>query len=212
MVTCNDEKLWRRMLAFKDHGKSYNAVYEVDHPPGFRWLHESIGTNFRITEMQSAIGLIQLKHINNWTKIRSRNASILKKGLRIFSNSNCLIRIPELTHKKNKEFSNMEESWHANYKFYIFLNLQNLNKGWNRLRIQQEINDNGVPCMQGSCSEVYLEKAFSKFPYAQIKRLPIAKELGETSLMFNVHPSLSEKEMYTVADKVRNVLKKASKN
>ena len=45
MVTTNDEALWRAMWAYKDHGKSWAAVYERQHPPGFRWLHEGFGTN-----------------------------------------------------------------------------------------------------------------------------------------------------------------------
>ena len=66
MVTCNDKALWSRMWSFKDHGKSWSAIYEKDHPPGFRWLHESFGTNWRMTEMQGAIGRIQLARMPQW--------------------------------------------------------------------------------------------------------------------------------------------------
>jgi dTDP-4-amino-4,6-dideoxygalactose transaminase len=69
MVTTNDEALWRTMWSYKDHGKSYEAVYERQHPPGFRWLHESFGTNWRMLEMQAAIGRIQLKRMSDWTVI-----------------------------------------------------------------------------------------------------------------------------------------------
>ena len=59
MVTTNDQGLWSVMWSFKDHGKSWEAVYERDHPPGFRWVHDSFGTNWRMTEMQAAIGRIR---------------------------------------------------------------------------------------------------------------------------------------------------------
>src|SRR3546814_8980319 len=80
MVTCNDRDLWSRMWSFKDHGKSWDAVYERAHPPGFRWLHESIGTNWRMLEMQAAIGRIQLRRMAEWTRARTANATILQIG------------------------------------------------------------------------------------------------------------------------------------
>ena len=73
MVTTNDRALWSKMWSYKDHGKSYEAVYEREHPPGFRWLHESFGGNGRLTEMQSAIGRIQLKRMAGWHQRRLKN-------------------------------------------------------------------------------------------------------------------------------------------
>ncbi|WP_338317480.1 DegT/DnrJ/EryC1/StrS aminotransferase family protein, partial [Bradyrhizobium ottawaense] len=67
MVTTNDQGLWSAMWSYKDHGKSWKCVYEDRHPPGPRLLHTSFGTNWRMLEMQGAIGLIQLKRMPEWT-------------------------------------------------------------------------------------------------------------------------------------------------
>ena len=79
MVTTQDETLWHKMWSYKDHGKSHKAVYEREHPPGFRWLHESFGTNARMLEMQAAIGRIQLKRMAQWHERRKQNALQLQK-------------------------------------------------------------------------------------------------------------------------------------
>jgi len=50
-------------VVFKGSRKSYDAVYHRKHPAGFRWLHESFGTNWRLTEIQSAIGRVQLRKL-----------------------------------------------------------------------------------------------------------------------------------------------------
>ena len=207
MVTCNNENLWRKMWAFKDHGKSFNAVYERTRKSGFNWVHESFGTNWRLTEMQSVVGILQLKKIDKWTKLRARNAKVLYKSLLKLSHEDGPIRLPKLN------FSNLkEDNWHANYKFYVFVRKNNLRDGWSRLKIIEEINNNGVPCFHGSCSEIYLERAFDQTNFRPSKRLKTAKELGETSIMFNVHPSLKKDEMNLMAEIILEVLKKASKN
>jgi dTDP-4-amino-4,6-dideoxygalactose transaminase len=189
MVTTNDEALWRKMWSFKDHGKSYEAVYEREHPPGFRWLHESFGTNWRMTEMQAVIGRIQLQRMPAWTEARQRNTRAITDACSEFE----LIRTPEVP-------SYMA---HACYKHYCFIRPERLKDGWTRDRIVSEIVERGVPCFQGSCSEVYLEKAFDNTGWRPEQSLPVAKELGETSLMFLVHPTLKGHEI----EKASNVLK-----
>ncbi|KZY47977.1 aminotransferase, partial [Oleiphilus sp. HI0050] len=181
MVTTNDKELWSRMWSYKDHGKSYDAVYNTDHPPGFRWLHESFGTNWRLTEMQSAIGRIQLKRMPEWTRIRNEHAAKLVHVCREFSS----IRIPDVP----------DYIEHANYKFYVFVEPKNLSEGWTRDKIIDALNEQGVPAMQGSCSEVYLEKAFEGKSFKPKTSLPVAKEIGGTSLMFLVHPTISGDQM-----------------
>ena len=181
MVSTNNRKLWERMWAFKDHGKSWDAVYNKQHPNGFRWLHESFGSNFRMTEMQAVIGRIQLKKMPVWTSRRQQNANLIDQAARKFH----ALRVAERP----------EYIEHACYKHYVFVEPENLADGWSRDRIIEEIIARGVPCFQGSCSEVYLEKAFEGTEFRQVERLPVARRLGETSLMFLVHPTLSEEEM-----------------
>lgn len=198
MVTCNNEDLWRRMWAFKDHGKSYEAVYERNHAPGFRWLHESFGTNWRLTEMQSAIGRIQLQRMPDWQAARSANAEALIAALGPFAGSDGPVRLPLIDTETGGR--------HAWYKFYAYVRPENLRQGWDRDRIAAEITSAGVPCMQGSCSEIYLEKAFDKTGLRPQTPFPIARQLGETSLMFLVHPGLEGKHLERAVVAITNVL------
>jgi len=181
MVTTNDRELWSKMWSFKDHGKSWEAVYEREHAPGFRWLHESFGTNWRMMEMQAVIGRIQLRRMSDWHATRLANCD------RIWAAANALegLRIPEVP----------QGITHAGYKCYVFVEPAELAEGWSRDRILDEISARGVPCFSGSCSEVYLEKAFDGTGWRPVERLPIAQELGETSLMFLVHPTLTAAEI-----------------
>ncbi|MDZ4297744.1 MAG: DegT/DnrJ/EryC1/StrS aminotransferase family protein [Moraxellaceae bacterium] len=197
MVTTNDEALWRRMWAYKDHGKSYEAVYERQHAPGFRWLHESFGTNWRMTEIQAAIGRIQLKRMNDWTAARTHNALLIWQTASNFS----ALRVPQLT---------CTGCVHAHYKCYVFVRPENLASGWTRDRIIEAINARGVPCFSGSCSEVYLEKAFDNTGWRPAQRLPVARELGETSLMFLVHPTLTDAEIDKTCAVLNDVMQQAS--
>lgn len=197
MVTTNDETLWRKMWAYKDHGKSYQAVYEREHAPGFRWLHESFGTNWRMTEMQSTIGRIQLGRMPEWFILRGKYAGMIAETCSSFD----CIRVPTVP-------DYME---HANYKYYVFVKPELLAAGWDRDRIAAEISALGVPCMQGSCSEVYLEKAFDDTGFRPEKRLPVARELGDTSLMFLVHPTLTTDEVVLMTNAISTVLTKAQK-
>ncbi len=195
MVTTNDEALWRTMWSFKDHGKSYAAVYEREHAPGFRWLHESFGTNWRMLEMQAVIGRIQLKRMPEWTALRTRNALRIIAACRKSS----ALRVSEIP----------DTIVHAHYKCYAYVQPNQLAEGWSRDRIVSEINALGVPCYQGSCSEVYLEKAFDGTGWRPAERLPSAKELGDSSLMFLVHPTLTEAEIQQTCDAINTVMEKA---
>ncbi|MEC5210355.1 dTDP-4-amino-4,6-dideoxygalactose transaminase [Psychrobacter sp. PL15] len=189
MVTTNDEQLWRKMWAYKDHGKSYAAVYEKQHPPGYRWLHESFGTNWRMLEMQAVIGRIQLERMTDWTASRTANAQAILQACDQWAAKGYL-SVPKL-----EDTSQFADSKHAYYKLYVYVQPDNLPDGWSRDRIIEEVNQLDVPCFSGSASEVYLEKAFDNTGLRPEPRLPMAKQLGETSLMFLVHPTLTEAEI-----------------
>ncbi len=207
MVTTNDETLWRKMWSYKDHGKSYEAVYEREHPPGFRWLHESFGTNWRMTEIQAVIGRIQLKRISDWTRARQQNQGKIWDAASKFS----ALRVPYVQCANCQNCSLNTGCQHAAYKCYVFVCPDKLQSGWTRDRIMEEINFRGVPCYSGSCSEVYLEKAFDNTSYRPKKRLTVAKELGETSLMFLVHPTLTEEEIKLTCSVLSEVMHLAAK-
>ena len=202
MVTTNDKALWQKMWEYKDHGKNYDSIYHKQHPPGFRWLHDSFGTNWRMMEMQAVIGRIQLKKMAEWTKIRTQNAEILRDALTHFAGEQQFLRIPDI------EFHQVMggDSVHAYYKYYVYVRPENLPENINRDSILNALNEKKIPCFSGSCSEIYLEKAFDNHPSRPNARLTVAKELGETSLMFLIHPTLTTNEMQTIATTTVDVL------
>jgi dTDP-4-amino-4,6-dideoxygalactose transaminase len=195
MVTTDNEDLWSRMWSLKDHGKSYKAACQREHPPGFRWLHESFGTNARMTEMQAAIGRIQIKRMPEWHLRRLDIANA------IWSAASTLpgLRVSEIP-------AHIE---HAAYKCYVFVEPNSIKSGWSRDRIMAEINDRGVPCYTGGCPEVYLEKAFDGTGFRPEKRLPVAREIGETSLMFLCHPTLADDQVAKTCEVLGTVMRRA---
>jgi dTDP-4-amino-4,6-dideoxygalactose transaminase len=198
MVTTDDEGLWRKMWSFKDHGKDWDAKYNRQHPPGFQWLHESFGTNWRMLEVQAVIGRIQLRRLSEWTARRAAIAASYARALAPFASA---VRVPlpaaHLTH-----------AW---YRFYGYVRPEGLKPGWDRDRIVAEVIARGVPLLHGSCSEAYLEKAFDGTGWRPAQRLSGALELGESSLMFLTHPTLSEDDVARICAAVVEVLELAAR-
>jgi len=191
MLTTNDAALWERCWAFKDHGKSYDAVYRREHKPGFRWLHESFGSNWRLTEMQSAMGRALLQSLDEQVAMRRAHAEALIAAWREIP----ALRVPVPAADRQNSY----------YKFYAYVRPEKRAPGWSRDRIVEAVNAEGVPCFSGSCSEIYLEKAFGE-PLRPKQRFAVAKELGETSLMFLVHPTLTEEQIQYTATAVAKVM------
>lgn len=192
MVTTNDRELWSKMWSYKDHGKSWDAMHKREHPPGFRWVHASFGTNWRMTEMQAAIGRIQLRRMKDWTAARTRHAERIWENCR----KHAALRVPKSS----------PDHVHGHYKCYVQVRPDRLAAGWNRDRISKAIVERGVPCFQGSCAEVYREKAFDGTGWRPERPLPVARELGETSLMFLVHPTLTEDEIDRTCEVIDEVM------
>ena len=191
MVTTNSKELWSTMWSYKDHGKSWEAVYEKEHPPGYRWLHESFGTNWRMTEVQAVIGRIQLGRMSDWQAKRTANL------YKIFDAcAQCdWIRVPQLNYSHE----------HAAYRAYVFVNTELLPSKWNRDTVLESIVQQDVPVYSGSCSEVYLERAFDNTPWRPKNALPVTKQLGEESVMFLVHPTLTQAEIARTCDAIGSV-------
>lgn len=181
MLVLDDTLAWEKAWAYKDHGKSVDAVFRRNHPPGFRWLHESFGSNFRMTEMQATIGRHQLCKLACWTERRRRNAELLEAGFSAIEG----LRIT----------STPEDVGHAYYKYYVFIEPEKLRADWPVIRIIEAINAEGIPCFGGSCAEIYRERAFEERGWGRQQPLPVARMLGETSLMFLVHPTLDDATM-----------------
>jgi dTDP-4-amino-4,6-dideoxygalactose transaminase len=196
MVTTDDEALWSRMWSYKDHGKSYDAVYNRSHEPGYRWVHETFGTNWRMLEVQGVVGRIQLRRMKEWHARRTQHARRLTDGFNAIAG----LRVPPLP----------ADHTHAWYKFYAFVRPEMLGGDWDRDRIMVSINTAGVPCTVGSCSEIYLENAFAGSSSRPCPRLPVARELGETSLCFLVHPTLEDRHIDRTVEVVRDVMHEAA--
>ena len=182
MVTTNDTDVWSRMWSYKDHGKNWDAVYNREHAPGFRWLHESFGTNWRMLEVQGTIGRIQLRRMEEWTKRRTHIAMRLREALLQTAGA---IRVP----LPGEGFA------HAHYRLYGYVQPEGLKPDWTRDRIAAECTARGAPVFQGSCSEVYLEKAFDGTDWRPAQRLPNAIRLGAESLMFLTHPNITDDQI-----------------
>ncbi len=196
MVTMNAPLLWEKIWSFKDHGKNYHTVFNQPHLIGFKWLHDAFGTNWRMTEMQATIGRLQLKKLPHWVRLRQRNAKILNEVF--FQQPALRVTLPP------------PEVSHAYYKYYVFLRPERLKANWNRVAIMQALKEENITCFVGSCSDISGENAFKQLPYWKKSDRPNAQILGETSLMFLVHPTLSEADMYHTAEKVIKVMKLAT--
>lgn len=196
LVTFQDEALWKKAWSYKDHGKGWDTVYNTEHTGIFRWLHDTIGTNWRLTEMQAAIGRIQLARLPEWVNTRRRNAALLTQAM-----STCdlvTIPVPDASQR------------HSYYKFYAFIQPERLAEGWNRDRIVREIQAQGVPCGVGSCSEIYLERAFQSLGLAPEIPCEVSRNLGERSLMFVVHPTLEVDHITTMSQQIVRILQAAT--
>lgn len=196
MVTTEDGELWSRMWSYKDHGKSWDSVYRRSHPPGFRWVHDSFGTNWRMLEMQAVIGRIQLTRMSHWTARRTEIAAKLAAALQVSP----AIRVPAVP----------DWAKHAYYRLYAFVRPELLATGWSRDRIIDELRNRGVPSFHGSCPEIYLERAFDGTGWRPPERLPVARELGETSLAFLVHPTLTDQEVDRMGQAIAAVVSLAA--
>jgi dTDP-4-amino-4,6-dideoxygalactose transaminase len=196
MLVTDSRELWERAWSYKDHGKSYAAVFEREHPLGFRWLHESFGTNWRITEMQSAIGRLQLKKLPQWLALRRRNASLLDQGLSAIPGLR--LALPPA------------HSEHAYYKYYAFLRPERLRPGWNVQRLLDALGAEGIPCGVGACSEIYREKAFVDAGIGPSEPLPVASRMADSSLMFMLHPGLSGEDMRDTCMALAKVMRAAT--
>jgi dTDP-4-amino-4,6-dideoxygalactose transaminase len=196
LLAMDDDAMWNVAWSMKDHGKSFDAVFNRKHSPGFRWLHESIGSNYRMMSIQAVLGSRQLERLGEWHAHRAANAEILIEALGNLSG----LRVPQPA----------EHSRHAWYRFYAFVRPERLKQGWSRDRILAEITKKDVPAFSGSCPEIYLEKAFTARGFGPPSRLPVAREIGETSMAFLVDPARSANVTREAGKVIRTVVEEAT--
>ncbi len=196
MLVLSNRALFEKAWAYKDHGKDYHEIHKKTAQSGFRWLHNEFGTNWRLSEVQSAIGRLQLQKAPQWVEKRRQNAAILTE---------CFSKLPAVY-----VYLPPSEYRHSYYKYYACVRPQLLKADWNRDRILSAINAQGIPCFTGICPEINREKAFTNSTVAQDPHLPTAKKLGETSLMFLVHPTCDAKDMTDICSVVEQVMREAT--
>jgi dTDP-4-amino-4,6-dideoxygalactose transaminase len=198
MLVTNNKDIWKRAWEYKDHGKDYDGVHAKPDPNhiGFKWLHNSFGSNYRMTEMQAAIGIQQLRKLPQWLKQRRSNATVLLAGLAKITGINV--------------FEPSSDFVHAYYKFYFCVETTKLTNGWNRDKIMQALNEQGVPCREGSCSEIYREQAFKRLGLGPKQALPNAQRLSSTTLMLPVHPTMDESHMHAMLNIIQQVMGNAT--
>jgi dTDP-4-amino-4,6-dideoxygalactose transaminase len=192
MLTTNDDAVFERVWSYKDHGKDRKKVMDSRPGPNFRWVHDDFGTNWRMTEMQAAIGNVALPKVPEWVRRRREIAAMLDER---FSAVGALrTTIPT------------EDFGHSYYKYYVFVRPDRLKEGWDRDRILEELHENGVPAFTGICGEIYREKAFEEGGFAPDEPHPVARELSETAIMVPIHPALTDELVHDVADAVADVM------
>ncbi len=197
MLITDSGELADFVWSHKDHGKSREAVYEREHPPGFRWLHDSFGTNWRLTETQSAMGRMQLRKLEAWVLQRRFNAELLNQ--RFAQVPGLRVTLPS------------SDVYHSYYRYYVFVEPDQLADGWSRDRILEAFEQQGIPGRSGSCPEIYLERAFDAAGLRPEQRLPVARRLGETSIAFPVHHRLGAPELEPMGEQVAKVMEGATK-
>lgn len=197
MITTSDKEICDRIWSFKDHGKNYLKIVDNNKSNSFKFVHDNLGSNFRMTEIQSAIGRIQLSKLETWHAKRKENGQFLQNAL----SKETALRVPIPN-------GDIEHAW---YKFYAYLKPESLSSDWDRDRIIIEIKKLGYPAFSGSCSEIYLEKCIKEKGFSPSQRLPIAKKLGETSLMFLVHPTITNSQLESYKDAISKIISKAKK-
>ena len=194
LLATNDESSFKIVWGLRDHGRSWDAARTQSDTPGYKWIRDDFGTNCRMSEPQAALGRVALRRLPNWLASRRQNARLLTECL-----SDCeALRIPRTP------------DGHAYYVLYVYVRPERLRGGWTRDRILAELHSRWIPCSVGICGELYLERAFERSGLQPSERLPAARELGETSIAFPVHPGLTENDIQKMGDAMKAVLRKAT--
>ena len=196
MLTTNHRKYWQFMWSYKDQGKNYQKFFSKKNNNKFKYIHDNIGSNFRITEIQSIIGIIQLQNLDKNIKLRNIYAKLINKTL---------IKFPSVQTTKIKKYY-----IHSYYRYYFFINQKYLKKKWNRDKILKKISSYNINCGTGSCPTIYKEKPFRNIFKTHKRKFINAEKLGKSSISLAIHHKLNYKEVILICNILNKVLKEAT--
>ena len=207
MISTNNKKLWLKLWSLKDHGKNYKSVFYKKHKIGFKWLHDDLGSNYRMTEMQAAIGREQLKSLDKQIKKRNLIANLYLNGLKDYYLKYDILKKPNLKFQTYPQKQNLKKSnqyIHAFYRLNLFINKNKIKQN----NLIQQLNKNKINCGVGSCAEIYREKIFKKLKFYPKKRLVNAKLLGETSITLPINPNTALTKVKSEISFLKKILDK----
>ena len=192
MLTTSDGEIFNRAWSYKDHGKNRGKMLGTVSGPSFKWVHDSLGTNWRMTEMQAAIGNTTLPKVSGWVDRRQVLARLLDNH---FSD-----------HPAFRTTVPAADIRHSYYKYYVFLRPDRISSGWTRDRLLETLHQRDVPAYTGICGEIYREGVFEDGGFAPDQRHPIAVQLSETAIMIPIHPNLTDQSVVDVARSITAVV------
>ena len=207
MISTNYKKFWQKLWSLKDHGKNFKKVFYKKHKTGFKWLHDNLGSNYRMTEIQAAIGREQLKSLDKQIKKRNLIANLYLNGLSDYYKKYNIFKEPNFkceTCPIKKTRSQCKDCTHAFYRLNLFVNKKKINQ----IELIEELNKKKINCNVGSCPEIYREQIFKKLNFYPKKRLLNAKLLGEISIMFPINPNEKFVKIKSQIYQIKKVLNK----
>ena len=194
MISTNSKTIYSKIWSLKEIGKDYNKFYKNRKSINFPYIHDHVGTNARMTEVQSLIGRYQLKNLDSYIRIRNRNALILSSYLNDIKKINIPVIPKNITH--------------AFYRYTITIQSELKNPSNIRNNIIRKIISKKIFCNVGGCPEIYNEKPFNLDLNAS-KNIKVANIIGKTSISFLVDNTISIKNMNVIGKKIRIILIKS---
>lgn len=179
MVICNDDAIHARMAARRDHGR-FQMVGNRDMTQ-FTYEVQEFGTNLRLTEMQSAIGRLQLKKLDGWNAKRNHIATIYRNA----------INGPGIRHPAR-----------ADGRVWYLYNMQVFDR--DRQDLLRRLNERGIPARIGGCPNLLMEPVFGGVGAP----CPEADAVGERTLSLPVYPTMTLSDVEEVCTVVNEELKR----
>ena len=207
MISTNNKKLWLKCWSLKDHGKNYNSCFVKKHKIGFKWLHDNLGSNYRMTEMQALLGREQLKILDKQIKKRNIIANLYLNGLKDYYEKYNILKKPDFEYKTSYWMGSKKtrnKNTHAFYRLNLYINKDKIEQ----LKLIEQFNKKKINCGIGSCPEIYREKIFKNLNFYPKKRLSNAKLLGEISIVFPINPNRALKKIKWEINSIKQILNK----